>query len=99
MFYLAARRAKARQRNADVAQLVAHHLAKVRVAGSSPVIRSDELPVNTIWYNYEEHHPRGGNATVEWPSGEATACKAVHTGSIPVSTSQTIAEAIVHERD
>ncbi len=26
---------------ADVAQLVAHHLAKVRVAGSSPVIRSD----------------------------------------------------------
>ena len=27
--------------NADVAQLVEHHLAKVRVAGSSPVIRSD----------------------------------------------------------
>jgi hypothetical protein len=27
---------------------------------------------------------------VEWPSGEATACKAVHTGSIPVSTSKTI---------
>ena len=26
--------------NADVAQLVAHHLAKVRVAGSNPVIRS-----------------------------------------------------------
>ena len=26
--------------NADVAQLVEHHLAKVRVAGSSPVIRS-----------------------------------------------------------
>ncbi len=25
---------------------------------------------------------------VEWPSGEATACKAVHTGSIPVSTSK-----------
>ena len=25
---------------ADVAQLVAHHLAKVRVAGSSPVVRS-----------------------------------------------------------
>src|ERR1700753_2506525 len=25
---------------ADVAQLVAHHLAKVRVAGSNPVIRS-----------------------------------------------------------
>ena len=27
---------------ADVAQLVEHHLAKVRVAGSSPVIRSEE---------------------------------------------------------
>jgi hypothetical protein len=27
--------------NADVAQLVAHHLAKVRVAGSSPVVRSE----------------------------------------------------------
>ena len=28
--------------NADVAQLVEHHLAKVRVAGSSPVIRSGD---------------------------------------------------------
>src|SRR6476620_976806 len=27
--------------HADVAQLVAHHLAKVRVAGSNPVVRSD----------------------------------------------------------
>ena len=27
--------------DADVAQLVAHHLAKVRVAGSSPVVRSE----------------------------------------------------------
>ncbi|MCW2890123.1 MAG: hypothetical protein JWL58_6985, partial [Streptosporangiaceae bacterium] len=25
--------------------------------------------------------------TVEWPRGEATACKAVYTGSNPVSTS------------
>src|SRR5947207_12137609 len=29
---------------ADVAQLVAHHLAKVRVAGSSPVVRSEAAP-------------------------------------------------------
>ena len=56
---------------ADVAQLVAHHLAKVRVAGSSPVVRS-----------------RGESLAVEWPRGEATACKAVYTGSNPVSTSQ-----------
>ena len=33
-------RQRERRCDADVAQLVAHHLAKVRVAGSSPVIRS-----------------------------------------------------------
>ena len=31
---------RSRSWRADVAQLVAHHLAKVRVAGSNPVIRS-----------------------------------------------------------
>ena len=41
-------------RNADVAQLVAHHLAKVRVAGSNPVIRS----------KVQKHQPSGGVA--EW---------------------------------
>ncbi len=29
--------------SADVAQLVEHHLAKVRVAGSNPVVRSNVL--------------------------------------------------------
>ena len=38
---------------ADVAQLVARHLAKVKVAGSSPVVRS------------EGHRA----LTAEWPSG------------------------------
>ena len=62
---------------ADVAQLVAHHLAKVRVAGSNPVVRS-ETPAAL----------RGRpSVLVEWPRGEATACKAVYTGSNPVSTS------------
>ena len=65
---------RSRPLRADVAQLVAHHLAKVRVAGSNPVIRS-KVQVASI-------------PAVEWPSGEATACKAVHTGSIPVSTSK-----------
>ena len=42
---------------------------------------------------FESRHPLEGasaasDPTVEWPSGEATACKAVHTGSIPVSTSK-----------
>ena len=57
-----------------MAQLVAHNLAKVGVAGSNPVVRSEYEVVSS--------------PAVEWPSGEATACKAVHTGSIPVSTSK-----------
>ncbi len=35
--------------NADVAQLVEHHLAKVRVAGSNPVVRSKEMQVEGLW--------------------------------------------------
>ena len=31
---------------------------------------------------------QAGTVTVEWPRGEATACKAVYTGSNPVSTSR-----------
>ena len=41
---------------------------------------------------FESRRPLDGadasTPAVEWPSGEATACKAVHTGSIPVSTSK-----------
>src|ERR1700739_2196045 len=65
--------ATSRPWRADVAQLVAHHLAKVRGAGSNPVIRS-KVQVALI-------------PGVEGPSGRATACKAVPTGSTPVSTS------------
>ena len=68
---------------ADVAQLVAHHLAKVRVAGSNPVVRSERPPQVTC-----------GVCSVEWPRGEATACKAVYTGSNPVSTSAVRSRAI-----
>ena len=50
--------------HADVAQLVEHHLAKVRVAGSNPVVRS-------------EARLRGSSGsarsmqelTADWPSG------------------------------
>ena len=66
---------------ADVAQLVEHHLAKVRVAGSNPVVRS------AVPRSIRPH-------SVEWPRGEATACKAVYTGSNPVSTSSVTAGAI-----
>ncbi len=66
------------RRRADVAQLVEHHLAKVRVAGSNPVVRSERVSAG----------PAGSMApTVEWPRGEATDCKSVYTGSNPVSTS------------
>src|SRR5437870_1652615 len=60
----------AASRNADVAQLVAHHLAKVRVAGSSPVVRSTAAAPRS-WAGLT-----GGNLgmpgprnTAEWPSG------------------------------
>ena len=36
------------KRHADVAQLVEHHLAKVRVAGSNPVVRSKNLGLNWV---------------------------------------------------
>ena len=41
---------------------------------------------------FESRHPLGGSKvvsvrTVGWPRGEATACKAVYTGSNPVPTS------------
>ena len=58
--------------------MVAHHLAKVRVASSNLVIRSVEGLGET----------RGLPHTVAWPRGEATACKAVYTGSNPVATSE-----------
>lgn len=69
--------------NADVAQLVAHHLAKVRVASSSLVIRSDQNRAKArFWFLVVNPD------TVDWPRGEAAACKAVYTGSNPVSTSK-----------
>ena len=53
--------------NADVAQLVAHHLpAKVRVAGSNPVVRS-----------------RGHGASGGVAEARQRACKAVYTVRIP----------------
>src|SRR6266567_4186438 len=44
--------------DADVAQLVEHHLAKVRVAGSNPVVRSEGSVC-----------PCGMPFAAEWPSG------------------------------
>ena len=50
----------------------------MRVAGSNPVVRSEAAKYLR------------GDTSVEWPRGEATACKAVYTGSNPVSTSEPV---------
>ena len=68
--------------------MVAHHLAKVRVASSNLVIRSSEVDF-TVSDSQE-------SGAVAWPRGEAAACKAVHTGSNPVATSQLHAEVKVN---
>ncbi len=64
---------------ADVAQLVERNLAKVEVASSSLVVRS-ERSVSRL-------HCTVGAFAVGWPRGEATDCKSVYTGSNPVPTS------------
>ena len=52
---------------------------------------------------FESRHPLevqvASTPAVEWPSGEATACKAVHTGSIPVSTSNSSYRARLAQRE
>jgi hypothetical protein len=66
-------RAPRKPGHADVAQLVEHHLAKVRVAGSNPVVRS-EVPEAVS----RADGPLGssvparlpvGRPVAEWPSG------------------------------
>ena len=57
-----------------MAQLVEHNLAKVGVAGSSPVVRSIAFPDRL-----------GGPFSAKWPSGKAEACKAFTPGSNPLA--------------
>ena len=59
-----------------MAQLVEHHLAKVGVAGSNPVVRSRKLKAG---------HSMAGlfDRVATWPSGKAEACKAFTPGSNP----------------
>ena len=59
-----------------MAQLVEHHLAKVRVAGSNPVVRSeapDSVPqalARTVLRMSKPGFPQQGTlALAEWPSG------------------------------
>ena len=52
-----------------MAQLVEHNLAKVGVAGSSPVVRSIAFPDRL-----------GGPFSAKWPSGKAEACNFANVG-------------------
>ncbi|VXB25214.1 conserved hypothetical protein [Pseudoclavibacter sp. 8L] len=75
-----------RQAQCGCGAVVAHHLAKVRVASSNLVIRSS---VTQSGGKHQKEFARvSTHNTVTWPRGEAAACKAVHTGSNPVVTSQ-----------
>ena len=62
--------------------MVERNLAKVEVASSSLVVRSEGLPRHD------------GTSTVGWPRGEATDCKSVYTGSNPVPTSHAVTTAL-----
>ena len=67
---------------ADMAQLVEHNLAKVGVAGSSPVVRSivckEPVDQSALFIS------------AAWPSGKAEACKAFTPGSNPGAASITL---------
>ena len=73
------------RKQAGIAQLVEHNLAKVGVASSSLVSRS-------MIKKSREIQPRlfafpDITLLAEWQSGHAAACKAVYAGSIPTSAS------------
>ena len=93
------RRATSRSWRADVAQLVAHHLAKVRVAGSNPVIRSRCSRINPQRWSGRvvRQRPAKPCTRVRFPSPPPRWTRAISsagerfpdteevTGSIPVS--------------
>src|SRR5215213_2674719 len=90
---------RSRSWRADVAQLVAHHLAKVRVAGSNPVIRSRvQSPQSQRWSGrVVRQRPAKPCTRVRFPSPPPSSTGAISsagerfpdteevTGSIPVS--------------
>ena len=70
-------------RDADVAQLVEHDLAKVGVAGSNPVVRSIVANRPVIIKSFDRPFHDGVDEMATWPSGKAEACKAFTPGSNP----------------
>jgi hypothetical protein len=49
-------------------------------------------PLEVSWCDVLQREEHLARNMVAWPRGEAAACKAVHTGSNPVATSQLHAE-------
>ncbi len=76
------------RRDAGIAQLVEHNLAKVGVASSSLVSRSKSKRRQSRFFFRAIKKIQ--NEAV-WQSGHAAACKAVYAGSIPASASIYIA--------
>ena len=76
--------------NAGIAQLVEHDLAKVGVASSNLVSRSNFMvkkePVDQALFF--PAYIRQIVILAGWQSGYAPACKAVYTGSTPVPASK-----------
>ncbi len=77
-------------RDAGIAQLVEHNLAKVGVASSSLVSRSKLKRRHSRFFFRAAYkwYVRGKYQLAVWQSGYAAACKAVDAGSIPASASK-----------
>ena len=83
-------------RCADVAQLVEHHLAKVRVAGSNPVVRSEARLCGRLAAG--EARSYGGVA--EWlRQGPAKPCTRVRFPSPPLSQAPNQAKLVFGHQD
>ena len=70
---------------ADLAHLVERDLAKVEVAGSSPVIRSNTGTNNFVPVFFSKKQKN----MALWPSGKAKVCNTSIPGSIPGGASKT----------
>ncbi len=76
--------------NAGIAQLVEHNLAKVGVASSSLVSRSNDsrqTPTGSGFVIFPYLTNNDHMFSAGWQSGYAAACKAVYAGSIPTPAS------------
>jgi hypothetical protein len=78
-------------KDAGIAQLVEHDLAKVGVASSSLVSRSKYFSKprspGVLFFKRHADTLRAAQAMAGWQSGHAADCKSAYAGSIPTSAS------------